>query len=69
VAIETVDVPEGTFTDCIKIHKHGFDTTHPQTDWYEWIKPGFFMVKWFDYWIDETNAAPIVYELKSWSDE
>lgn len=67
-SIETVNVPAGTFTECIKIHKHGLNTAHPKPDWYEWIKPGFFMVRWVDYWEDNTNATPIVYELQSWHD-
>ena len=66
VAIETVNVPAGTFTDCIKIHKSGLNPGDP--DWEEWVKPGFFMVKWID-GVGGTNEAPVVYELQSWSDE
>lgn len=65
VAIETVHVPAGTFTDCIKIQKRN---QNEAIEWHEWIKPGFFMVKWID-GVGGTNEAPVVYELQSWSDE
>lgn len=68
VAIEAVNVAAGSFTDCIKLHNQAHDTGDPQAEWYEWIKPGLFMVKWVDYWIENTNAAPVIYELQSWND-
>ena len=63
-AIETVHVPAGTFTDCIKFIKHDHNA---DVVWHEWIKPGFFMVKWID-GVGGSNASPTVYELQSWSD-
>lgn len=65
VAIETVTVPAGTFTDCIKIHKYDHNE---DIDWYEWVKPGLFMIKWVDYFNNSSNAEPTVYELQSWED-
>jgi hypothetical protein len=35
------------------------------TQWFgDWIKPGFFQVKWLDYQIDDPRARPVVYWLK-----
>ncbi len=65
-AIETVDVPAGTFTDCIKYRRWDDD---PEAAWYEWVKPGFSVVKWIDENTDVPDAEPIVYELQSWSDD
>jgi hypothetical protein len=66
VAIETVVVPAGTFPGCIKIHKYDHNE---DIDWYEWVKPGFFMVKWVDHFNNESTASPAVYELHSWKDD
>lgn len=60
VSIETVNVPAGTFTDCIKVRKSGLNPGDPV--WEEWVKPGFFMVKWVD-------GGTVFYELQSWSDD
>jgi hypothetical protein len=67
-AYETVVVPAGTFHNCIKYHKENLDTLDPTPEWYEWYKPGLFMVKWVDYWGGGSDK-PQVYELHSWSDE
>ncbi len=66
-AIETVTVPAGTINNCIKFHKTDLSSSHPNPSWYEWIKPGAGMVKWVDYNVDPTNAAPVVYLLQSYS--
>ena len=64
-AIEDVTVPAGTFTSCYKFHKQILSgSSAPRPEYYEWIKPGFGMVKWVDYW---TDNGPDVYELQSWS--
>jgi hypothetical protein len=68
VARETVTVPAGVFTDCIKYHKVNPGSSHPTPEWFEWVKPGFGMVKKVDYLISNTNAAPVTYELQSWKD-
>jgi hypothetical protein len=60
-AIETVTVPAGTFTNCLKQHKTQLGTSDYNPNWYEWIKPGLGMVKWVDYY---TDAAPVVYQLQ-----
>ena len=57
LAIENVTVPAGTFTGCLKI-RHRCTSCSGSADWIEWVKPGFFMVKWVDYWDD--NAASYV---------
>ncbi|MFA5352916.1 MAG: hypothetical protein WC291_01690 [Thermodesulfovibrionales bacterium] len=62
-AIENVTVPAGTFTNCLKIHNKCANCSGV-TDWYEWVKPGFMMVKWVDYWADN---APVTHRLKSWT--
>ena len=64
-AIETVTVPAGTFTNCLKFHKTDLSASDPNPNWYEWIQPGTGMVKWMDYYVDPTNAAPVVYLLQS----
>jgi len=61
-AIENVTVPAGTYTQCLKIKKT--DKGSSNSPWYEWIKPGFFQVKWVDYQISPASAAPVIYELK-----
>ena len=58
-AYETISVPAGTFTGCIKFHKKEIGTSY---EWDEWVKPGFLMVKWID-------GGTTVYELQSWCDE
>lgn len=67
-AIESVTVPAGTFTDCLKFHNVSLDASDPDPMWDEWIKPGFFMVKWIDYWGGGTHN-PRVHELQSWRDD
>ena len=68
-AIETVTVPAGTFTNCIKFHKTQLGTSDFNPNWYEWIAPGKGMVKWVDYYMPSgsASAAPVVYQLKSYS--
>lgn len=68
-AIETVTVPAGTFTNCIKFHKTQLGTSDSNPNWYEWIAPGKGIVKWLDYYMSSGNAsaAPVVYQLKSYS--
>jgi len=64
-AIETVTVPAGTFPACYKFHKQIVSgSSSPRPEWYEWVRPGFSMVKWVDYWCDN---APNVHELWSLS--
>lgn len=66
-AIETVTVPAGTFEGCLKIHKRCTNCDAENPNWIEWVKPGFMMVKWIDYWVDPEDNPPITYELKSWT--
>lgn len=66
-AIETVTVPAGTFTNCIKFHKTDLWSGNPNPTHDEWIAPGKGMVKWVDYDVDSANAIPVVYQLKSYS--
>lgn len=63
--IETVTVPAGTFTNCIKYHKTDLWSNNPNPTHDEWIAPGLGMVKWVDYDVNPTDAAPVVYVLKS----
>ena len=60
-AIEDVTVPAGTYTGCVKI-KHECKACSGAAYWYEWVKPGFMMVKWVDYW---TDNAPVTHKLYS----
>ncbi len=66
-AIETVTVPAGTFEGCLKIHKRCLNCDEENAHYIEWVKPGFMMVKWVDYWVDPEDNPPITYELKSWT--
>jgi hypothetical protein len=64
-AVENVTVPVGTFTNCIRFHKTQLGDDSPNPNWYEWMAPGLGMVKWVDYYVDPTNAAPVSYVLQS----
>lgn len=66
-AIETVTVPAGTFTNCIKFHKTDLWSGNPNPTHDEWIAPGVGMVKWVDYDTGAQNAIPVVYRLISYS--
>jgi hypothetical protein len=66
-AIETVTVKAGTFASCYKFHKQVLNAGGGRADWFEWVCPGFGLVKWVDYWVDSSERPPIVYELQSWS--
>ncbi len=68
-AIETVTVPAGTFEGCLKIHKRCLNCDEDNAHYIEWVKPGFMMVKWVDYWVDPEDNPPITYELKSWTNK
>jgi hypothetical protein len=68
VTNETVVVPAGTFLNCLKFKKSDL-LGSPETTWYEWIKPGFTLVRIEDYHVENPSAAPVVYELQSWSDK
>ncbi|MFA5352915.1 MAG: hypothetical protein WC291_01685 [Thermodesulfovibrionales bacterium] len=59
---QTVTVPYGTFTGCIK-YQNRCTNCFGNTQWTEWIKPGFMMVKWQDYW--SGGDTPTVHELIS----
>jgi hypothetical protein len=59
-----VTVPAGTFTGCWKIRT---TCVACDDDYYiEWLKPGFMVVKWIDYWTHEPE--PVTYKLKSWTE-
>lgn len=60
---EDVIVPAGVFTNCLRFKKEedGYWT------WTEWVKPGFGLVKWIDYY-PYTNVIPVIYQLESWHD-
>jgi hypothetical protein len=67
-AIETVTVPAGTFTNCFKFHKTVLDAPPGETaEWYEWICPGFGMVKWTDHWVDAAENPPVTHNLSAWT--
>jgi hypothetical protein len=66
-AIETVTVPAGTFTNCIKFHKTDLGSGNPNPTHDEWVAPGVGEVKWVDYDADAQNAIPVVYQLTSYS--
>jgi len=64
-AIEDVTVPAGTFPNCYKFHKTVLNAPPDETaEWYEWVCPGFGMVKWVDYW---TDNPPATYLLETWT--
>ena len=64
---ETVTVPAGTFTGCLKF-KNTETSAPPPNTWEEWVKPGFFMVKWVDHSPDP-RVSPIVGKLETYRDE
>jgi len=62
---ETVDVPAGSFSDCIMFQE--YDINEPLDGNHEnhwWIKPGFALIKYIDHYGDHD-----VWELVSWTDE
>ncbi len=62
-AIETITVPAGTFTGCLKTHKR-CTNCQGTTEWYEWIKPKFMLVKLVDY---SDENPPVTTVLKSFT--
>jgi len=64
-AIETVTVPAGTYDGCLRFKNQCISCADAHPYWYEWVKPGFTMVQWKDYWVDQNG--PVVYKLKSWT--
>ena len=66
-AIETVTVPAGTFTNCLRFRKTDLSSSDPNPYWFKWISPGMGTVKWADYYVDPIGAAPVVYLLQSYS--
>lgn len=54
--------PENEMTDYSGIPEHS-NFIPPQTAWYEWINPRMFLAKWADFWINETEAQPVVLVL------
>lgn len=67
-AVETVNTPAGTFPNCLKFHKIALDAGPGETaEWFEWIYPGFGMVKWIDHWVEPAENPPVVHVLQSWS--
>lgn len=69
-AYEDVAVPAGTFTNCLRLHQRYLDATETNSGQRIWIKPGFMEVQSVQYadWTDPPEAAPIVWQLQSWSD-
>jgi len=69
-AYETVSVPAGTFTNCIRLHQRDVGATETNSGQRVWIKPGLIEVKSIFYadWTDPPEAAPVVSQLQSWSD-
>ena len=59
----TVEVPAGIYYDCILIEKHSINGPIPSLPWYEWVKPGLFIVQWLDFYVDEN--APVWWQLTS----
>lgn len=70
-AYESVTVPAGTFTNCLRLHQRDLDAVGSDTGARIWIKPGFIEIKSVYYadWTDPPDAAPVVYQLQSWSDD
>jgi len=62
-AIESVTVPAGTFTGCVRVRKQDDYPGAAYPVWIEWWKPGFGQVKWIDYNVDPSENPPIVYQL------
>lgn len=68
-ATESVTVPAGTFPGCVRFEARCINQpSAPDPVWIDWIKPGFMKIKGEDYWLDDTNAAPAVWQLQSWTD-
>ena len=64
--MNNVNPPGGTFANCYKFHKQALDYSGPEgAEWYEWMKPGFGLVKWVDYRVDAGEDPPVVYQLQS----
>jgi hypothetical protein len=66
-AKENVVVPAGTF-NCLKIHIVQSPAFNPIPEWYDWVSQGYGLVKRSNYNISNTNAAPVVYQLRAWKD-
>jgi hypothetical protein len=63
---ETLAVPAGVFTGCLCFSNRCVNCSGvPWPYYFEYVKPGFGMVQWVDYWVEDTNAAPFYYKLQS----
>ncbi|MGD0650165.1 MAG: hypothetical protein ABSA97_03330 [Verrucomicrobiia bacterium] len=62
---ETVTVPAGTFTGCLKIRRLHTDVPGPDNNEWYWIKPGFWLIQQ----ITEPGVGDLYYHLQSWSDQ
>jgi hypothetical protein len=67
VSNEVVSVPAGTF-GCIKYTINRTTSSNPDSRRFDWISPRLGLVKEVFYDISDTNAAPVVSELRSWMD-
>ena len=59
----TVVVPSGSYSECVLVEKHNITGGSSSPPWFEYFKPGFFLVKWTDYYAREN--APVEWELIS----
>ncbi len=64
-AIETVTVPAGTYDGCLRFKKQCTSCADPNAYEFDWVKPGFMLVQWKDYWVEQNG--PVTYKLKSWT--
>lgn len=61
--IEPFTLPGPDVSYDILMPEAGYRIVHAQPAWYEWFHPRLFLTQWADFWVNGTNAAPVVLVL------
>ena len=63
IFIEPLSVPEIDVSNDILLPEAGYRIVHAPPAWYEWINPRLFLTQWADFWVNGTDATPVVLVL------
>lgn len=60
LVIEPLNTSDGLAPDTFRFREYTFSETRPELAWYEWLNPRVFLPRWGEFWMNETNATPVV---------